>query len=395
MLIAPNAPGAFVGGFDPSLYTDESAFLWSENISGASILGFSGDSVADLKIPPVRESTGAPVVFLGGYGHTSIFSNDTVITNLEIPSSVEIIITGSFQNCTNLSTVTLSEGLLDLGSLVFSGCTSLTSITFPDSLDPAVNDYSDDLPVANCTALTYLDTGNGYRGFVNATSAYHPLLETLIIGENVTGFRCGGTPVTSVTINAPLTVLYTYTFDSCSNLTSFTIPETVTSIGAYAFNATSGLTTIHIPASVSDMSGNGIFQYSGISSITFDPGVSFTALGVYAFLGTNLTTITLPDSVTTYNSGLFLSCSLLETVYFGTGTSSIDGGSFFNGCTSLTDVYFPCSEPTMVNPMNYTNVPVGLTQHALVGDEANWPGKTGSAPTYSWQGRDLVFDYVP
>ena len=55
---------------------------------------------------------------------------------------------GSFQNCTSLKTVILSEGIETIGGYSFEGCTALTSITLPGSIKTVWDDA-----FANCTNL--------------------------------------------------------------------------------------------------------------------------------------------------------------------------------------------------------------------------------------------------
>src|SRR5258706_451654 len=101
------------------------------------------------------------------------------------------------------------------------------------------------------------------------------------------------------------------------------IPDTINGlpvnrIGDYAFSANTNLTSITIPNSVTSI-GNQAFYYC-----------------------TNLTTVTIPNSVTNIGVSAFESCISLTNVTIPASVTSI-GGQAFNSCTSLTNVMIPAS----------------------------------------------------
>ena len=71
-------------------------------------------------------------------GVTSIGDNTfrycTNLTSVSMADSVTIIYPGAFEDCTSLTSVTLSEGLETIGSKAFYGCSSLKSITIPENV---------------------------------------------------------------------------------------------------------------------------------------------------------------------------------------------------------------------------------------------------------------------
>src|SRR5664279_460021 len=151
---------------------------------------------------------------------------------------------------------------------------------------------------------------------------------------------------------------YTYTV-SGSNATitgytglggAVTIPGTlggysVTSIGDSAFNSTKGhlLTSVTIPNSVTSI-GNYAFAFcSGLTSVTIPSSV--TSIGNYAFAGcTGLTSVTIPISVTSIGNAPFLGCSSLTSLIVDPGNPSYSSGSdevLFNKTVTLL-VEYPC-----------------------------------------------------
>ena len=62
------------------------------------------------------------------------FSGCTNLTTVNWPSSIKDMRDYVFQNCRSLTSMTLPEGLYLFGDYVFSGCTNLTSVSFPSTL---------------------------------------------------------------------------------------------------------------------------------------------------------------------------------------------------------------------------------------------------------------------
>ena len=94
----------------------------------------------------------------------------------------------------------------------------------------------------------------------------------------------------------------------------------VTSIGYHAFSGCSDLTEITIPDSVTSIDHRAFSDCSG------------------------LTTITIPDSVTSIGKWAFYDCSSLTTVEFGANSQLTSiGGYAFAGCSGLTTITIPDS----------------------------------------------------
>lgn len=87
---------------------------------------------------------------------------------------------------------------------------------------------------------------------------------------------------------------------------------------------------------VAGIESRAFFGLTSITSVEIPDSV--TSIGAYAFQGcTSLTSIDIPDSVTYLGIQAFCNCSGLTTVNIGGGITSFGNDVFFN-CTSLTDV---------------------------------------------------------
>ena len=105
---------------------------------------------------------------------------------------------------------------------------------------------------------------------------------------------------------------------------SVSIPETVTNNGT--------------EYSVTKI-GEFAFQGSAVTSVSMPEGI--TSIDYNAFKGCqNLESVTLPESLTTLGSYAFYSCKLLKTIKIPSGVTAIPG-QCFDGCSSLESVTIP------------------------------------------------------
>lgn len=90
-----------------------------------------------------------------------------------------------------------------------------------------------------------------------------------------------------------------------------------------------------------------VTDYTGTASLVIIPsqykGIAVTGIGYEAFRGyTDLTAVTIPDSVTVIGEGAFRSCTGLTAVTIPDSVTSIGVGAF-NSCVGLTSVTIPAS----------------------------------------------------
>lgn len=134
------------------------------------------------------------------------------------------------------------------------------------------------------------------------------------------------------------------------NIKKVVVNEGVTHIGAFACvgnfpNQYSQLTEVTLPESVTSIGRAAFNGCDKLSGITL-PG-KLEAIGDSAFGGcAALSGVSIPDSVTTIGQYAFANCTGLTSVKLSTGTVTI-GRSAFAGCIGLTEVEIPETISTM------------------------------------------------
>ena len=174
----------------------------------------------DVTIPKTFEYGGT------AYSVTSIgesaFEDCSNLTSITIPNSVKNIGINAFRDCSGLTSITIPNSVTKIGIQAFRRCSGLTSITIPNSVTSIGNTAFD-----RCSSLTSITLPDGLT----------------TIKFNVFSY-CSG--LTSVTIPNSVTSIEDGVFYGCSSLTSITIPKNVLSIGSQAFDACSGLTSVTV-----------------------------------------------------------------------------------------------------------------------------------------------------
>ena len=259
----------------------------------------------------------------------------TSLEEINLGSGITSIGAYAFRGCTSLADVTLSSVLSTIGNNAFSGCSSLKSLSLPASLIN-INNYA----FENCgfifMPVGWQNTGITYGGWVfkgcPITSITFPNTWTSIPA----GFCRDMTALETVVINSGVTEIGGNAFTHCTSLSSVTIPEGVTTLSQYAFYECSSLSTVSLPSTVTTI-GQNAFQKSGLTALP--AGLrGDVSLGTSVFHTTKISSISLPDGMTSIPAGTFSACTYLTYADLNDVTTV---ACAFSGCSALATVTGP------------------------------------------------------
>ncbi len=254
-----------------------------------------------------------------------------------------------------------------IGCSAFEECYHVISITLPNSLTciDAPSPYSTLRKMGTFGDCGFLEKVN-YLGTIDEwvaidfkSKSSNPLIkaQNLYINDEL---------ITEAVLTTA-TKISAAAFINCTPLTRIVISDSVTSIGSYAFYACSSLTSIEIPNSVTSIGDSafldcnnlqytteGDLKYLGNSNNPYLYLVGTTLADITSaninvncrFIGNNafdectlLTSIVIPDGVTSIGYQAFHYCLSLTSVTIGNSVTSI-GDWAFEECISLTSVTF-------------------------------------------------------
>ena len=120
------------------------------------------------------------------------------------------------------------------------------------------------------------------------------------------------------------------------------------SIGYCAFAGCTSLTSINIPESVTSIEPVAFIGCSSLTSVYIPESV--TSIGAMGFTGcSSLTSINIPNSVVSIGQGAFIGCTSLTSVYIPNSVVSIGQGAF-GDCNRLTSVTLPNTNNATIHP---------------------------------------------
>ena len=237
-----------------------------------------------------------------------------------------------------VTSITIPEGITEIGPLAFANMSTLKTVNLPSTL-----------------------TTLGYGAFSKSG------IESIVIPANVTiiqeapssnvnyGLFSGCTSLKSVEIQGNWDAIPDYAFYNCTALETVQFPASVTAVGNQAFQKCSALQTVDL--SNIETIGEQAFRQSGISDVVSLGRLQ--SMGRMAFLQcTNLTSMILPEGITSIEVSTFNGCTGLKLLVLPSTITSIGSYAFASvGSTVQCDLVMQSTSLSEVSTVFGSNKP--------------------------------------
>lgn len=269
-----------------------------------------------------------------------LFINSADLEKVTIEEGVETIESSTFKDCKRLSTLTLPESLETIKSSAFQNDTALTDFAFPSSMAAI-----EGMAFYGCSGLQ--DLVLPARASLGSQSFKNTELSTITFPSEPMGdfsTTCFDTQklVESITIPGWMTTVPA--LFSSWNLKQVILEEGVTELSASCFYNNGNLTDVTWPATTLRTINSSAFSNCSLANVTSLPQ-GLETIGNSAFLKNKMSTLTIPNSVSTVEASAFSYAYQLSTVVFESGNLNLkelgDNAFSYDNNAKLSEIVLP------------------------------------------------------
>lgn len=323
-----------------------------------------GDLVIDSNITAIAKGafSGVDAITTVTFQGTSIdigdyaFANISGLTTVTLPTGSSTIGNYAFHSCSALTTVNNLANATAIGNYAFA-ISGITEATIGSNVNVCEGAFFKS-SIATVNINSNVELGMGVFQRCASLRTVNMLGDNLIIGDacfsNDTALKTfdmskigdsigneafyGCTALTTADLQN-VKYIGNYAFADCSSLASVAVPSVVTiGEGAFSRYADDGgapiFATIALPQTLVTIA-KGAFLGSGLTEVSIPSSV--TTLGTYAFaFNVSLAKVTLPSTINTISEYTFAGCSKLTLI--NTGSIEHFGPYALTSCTVLTNL---------------------------------------------------------
>ena len=374
-----------LGGYFISVYSSSSGertsngFTYEIDGKTVTIISYSGSDttitvpakiggrrVAKIAKGAFSSSTATSLVFDDAIAELTLeeecLKGQTTLTYVQLPSALKEIPASAFEDCTKLEHIVIPDGVTSIGDNAFEGCTSL-SYTGNDSNNkvitlPSQLTYLGEEAFKDCSKINSVVFGSKLQKISDSAFENCKLLAKINFGSE------------SAVSNIAEKAFYK------TAVNGFTLPDSLNTIGDYAFAGitNSSFSKVEIPVNVTQIDSYAFSGCTYLKTVTFAEGSQLKILEEGVFKDcTRLTSVSLPDTLTSIPALAFNGCSNLVEFTIGANVETIGEGAFggiANGSTNtikftvaegndnfvvvkLDDYYEFNSEHTQTTPLSH------------------------------------------
>lgn len=311
------------------------SFRLSEDQASYGITSASKELKGEVTVPSSYQ--GKPVTFIAEYA----FEDCKDITAVTILSPMERIGYNAFERCASLTYVSIPSSVSFIGNGTFGDCVKLADI----QVDP------------NNRFFTSVDGVLFDKAKTTLLRCPHAKSGNYSVPEGVTlidSWAFGGCQsLSGITLPSSLLVLSSGVFSDCSGLESIRLPKKVSAIGDYAFAGCGHLASIEVEQGNPHFRSNDgvLFDFNQEALLRFPEGKKgeyvvpsqTKTIGRLAFDGCDgLASIVFGENTKVVGELAFLRCASLASITLNEGLLIVENMAF-KECDALTSIVIPAS----------------------------------------------------
>ena len=361
--------GAYPWTSIPALSDDYNAWLYDENASdffvwNGCLFAYRGSSKTPVipsgvcgigdKVFENSDITGVTIPEGVRYINNGAFKNCTSLKNVKIPKSVQKIGEYAFYECSSLSSVTFSVGLKSIENNAFGYCEALKKVVLPEGLEKLDGAFYECYNLENITFPSSLSEIDPERSAIYDTKWYENIADSAPIycGGIFLGFKVGyNTLYKNIKINSTYTVragTKTVYMNECyvDKLTTLNLPD--------------GLKSLTIKSPRNNVNGN----YK-ITKLTVPESVDYVDIEGMS----DLKTLKLPTTAK-LSAGCFNYCTEIENLTIPKGNIRLEAS--LSHCVKLKSITLPSDTMEVVGTIGSKNLTsVNLSNVRILTDGFN------------------------